>query len=116
MKTFKFIAAFCILSGFPVFAQAAAHSVTLTWTAPADAVATSTYSIFRATGSCTGAAFGSALVTGVTATTYVDNTVVVGNYCYTAQQVQNGASSVNSNLAPVSVSPLPPVNVTVTAK
>jgi hypothetical protein len=59
-----------------------------------------------------------AMTTSSTATTgtYVDTSVTVGAYCYTVQQVLNGASSVDSNLAPVTVSPLPPTGLTLVAQ
>ena len=94
------------------------HSVTLTWTAPADATAASTVTIFRALGACNVATPPTTvLATGQSMTTpYVDSTVSIGVYCYTIQHDLNGANSANSNLAPATVSPLPVVNVTVTVK
>lgn len=103
---------------------ATTHSATLTWTAPADATSSSTITVFRANAACSTNPTFTQLATGVsmfssgstTTGSYVDTTVTVGTWCYTVQQDQNGATSVNSNLAPVSVSPLPPTTLTVVAQ
>jgi hypothetical protein len=105
-------------------AVAVTHQVTLTWTAPADATSASTVTVFRYTGACTGTPAFTSIATGVAMTTsststtgtYIDTTVTVGTYCYTVQQDLNGAASVNSNLAPVTVSPLPPTGLTLVAQ
>lgn len=97
------------------FGQTSPHSVTLTWTAPSDATSSSTMTMFRATGACSGSPTFSVLASGLAVNKpYVDTTVSVGTYCYTAQHVLNGANSVNSNLASASVSPLPATGLSVT--
>lgn len=98
-------------------AQTPAHAATSTWGVPADATAASTVTISRTAGSCSGSAGFTVLASGLSMTQpYVDTTVTAGTYCYIAQQVLNGASSVPSNSAPVTVSPLPPLNFLVTVK
>lgn len=78
------------------------HSAVFTWTAPADAVATSTYDLFRANAVCPTSGLGTLTFTKVNATaivglTYTDGTIGVGNWCYYMQQNQNGATSQPSN-------------------
>lgn len=80
------------------------HNVVLTWAAPADAVATSTYDLFRINAVCPvsglgGLTFTKVNTTPITALTFTDATITVGNWCYYMQQNQNGASSVPSNTA-----------------
>jgi hypothetical protein len=93
----------------PVSAQTA-HSATLSWAAPSDAVASSTYNIYRAAGACPLSGLGtltfSKLNTApITALTYTDTTVGVGSWCYYGTQVQNGVESVPSNTAGGNVVP-----------
>lgn len=76
------------------------HTATLTWGAPSDAIPTSAYNIYRATGTCPASGLGSLVFSKIdsapiTSLTYTDSTVTVGNsYCYYATQVQNGTESV----------------------
>lgn len=118
MKTIKMLLAAALLSTGLALAQTVpSHSVTLTWTPPADATSSSTVTIFRASGACTGTPTFTSLATGQSMTApYVDSTVTVGAYCYTLQHDLGGAASIDSNLAPATVSPLPVLNVTVSVK
>lgn len=91
-------------------ASAQAHSVVLTWAAPSDAVASSTYNTYRAAGSCPSSGIGTLTwvklnTSGITALTYTDASVAVGQYCYYATQVQNGVESNPSNTASALVRP-----------
>lgn len=116
MKTLKIvIAALCLSVG--ALAQAPSHSVTLSWNPPADATSASTVTVFRAAGACTGTpSFSSLASTQPMTAPYVDSTVTVGTFCYAVQHNLGGAVSVNSNLAPATVSPLPITTLTVTVK
>jgi hypothetical protein len=102
MKTLLLI--FFVASG--LFAQAATHIATLTWTDTQNP-AGSTYTAHRATGLCSGTPVFSTLATALTVKTYQDSTITPGNYCYMVTAVLNGAESGASNLVPTSVSPFP---------
>lgn len=113
----KLIPVALLLSSTLAFAQTSPHSATLTWTAPADATAQSTATILRAPGACTGTPTFTSLATGQAINKpYVDSTVTVGTFCYAVQHVLGGAASVDSNLAPATVSPLPVTTLTVTVQ
>jgi hypothetical protein len=84
------------------------HCADLSGNAPSDAIATSTYSIYRSTGACPGtsptttAGFTKLNTTGITATagvfTYADTSVSPnGVYCYIATQTQGTSESAPSN-------------------
>ena len=67
-------------------AQAATHSATLTWSDTQNPSGT-TYTIYRATGLCSGTPTFAMLAAGVTVMNYVDTTVTTGNYCYGVEAV-----------------------------
>lgn len=78
------------------------HNAVLTWSAPADAVAGTTYDMFRVNAVCPtsglgGLTFTKVNTTPITALTFTDASITVGNWCYYAQQNQNGATSAPSN-------------------
>lgn len=75
------VALLLLVSAVAVHAQALSHSVTLNWTDPNNPAGT-TYNVYRATGLCSGTPTFSKLATGVTAKTYIDNTVQPGSYCF----------------------------------
>jgi fibronectin type 3 domain-containing protein len=91
-------------------ATATAHSVTLTWTAPSDAISSSTYNEYRLTGACPSTATGfTQLATANTTTTYVDTAVTAGTeYCYYVTQVQSSDESAPSNTVSATVRPFAP--------
>ena len=96
--------------------RAFAHSTTLNWSAPSDATSSTTYSIYRMSGACPaapGTAF-TLLTSGVTGTTYTDNTITVGTWCYYVEQVQNGTNSAPSNMAGGTAAPNAPILISVT--
>lgn len=93
------------------FAQAANHSVALSWIASTDAISSSTYNVYRATGLCSGTPTFSKIATAIAGLTYTDGSVTVGNYCYTVTQTQNGAESAQATPLSVSVLPLAPSNL-----
>lgn len=91
------------------------HSATLTWTDTLNPVGT-TYSIYRATGLCSGPPSFSRIATGVAVKTYEDTTVQVGNYCYTVTATFNGVESANSNSAGAAVPTFTVTQLQVTVK
>ena len=101
----------------PVFAQ---HSVTVTFTASADAAANPsiTYAVYRLNGACpaiaptsvSGSGFTQINATGITTTTYTDSTVTPGTYCYFGTAFINSTQSVPSNDAQGIIQPKPPTS------
>jgi hypothetical protein len=83
------------------------HSVTLNWVDTANPAGT-TYSIYRATGLCSGTPVWSKLATGITVKTYKDDAVAPGNYCYTSTASYNGMESAQSVTASAAVPAFPP--------
>jgi hypothetical protein len=98
-------------------AAQAPRSVTLTWTDTQNPAGT-TYSVYRATGSCSGTPVFSPvpLVSGVATKTYQDTTVTVGIYCYRVTATQNAIESGPSPTAGASVGPFPPTQVQATVQ
>lgn len=82
--------------------QSQQHSVTLNWVDTSNPAGT-LYNIYRATGLCSGTPAFSKLANGVTAKTYLDTTIVPGNYCFYVTATSAGIESAPSNsaLAPV---------------
>lgn len=85
------------------------HSVTLTWSDPNPAGAT--YTIYRATGLCSGTPVFSKLATALTAKTYPDLTVTPGNYCYTVTATEGGVESPQSVPAAATVPAFAPTGL-----
>jgi hypothetical protein len=92
---------FCLalLAALPVNAQG--HTASLNWTAASDAVAGSTYNVYRAAGSCPATAPGTLTWTKLTATSisslsFTDSTITVGAWCYYVTQVQVSIESLPS--------------------
>ncbi len=83
------------------------RTVTLTWTDTANPAGT-TYNVKRAVGLCSGTPTFSTIISGVTAKTYADANVAVGNYCYVVTAVFSGLESAASNTAGAGVLPVPP--------
>lgn len=74
--------------------MAKAHSASVSWTASADAQSGLTYTIARGTGACTPTVPTlTVLASGLTATSYVDSSVVPGVYCYSITAVMGGQTS-----------------------
>ena len=93
------------------FCQPTPHSVTLSWDDTQNPTGT-TYNLYRAPLRCsqsTNPAF-AAIASGITAKTYVDTPVSVGNYCYTVRASLDGVESLDSNYATAEVRPFPPTN------
>jgi len=89
------------------FAQTTTHSVTLNWADSLNPAGT-TYSVYRATGLCSGTPTWSKLATALTLKTYQDTTVVAGNYCYEVTATAAGMESAPSNTAGAPVPSFPP--------
>jgi hypothetical protein len=88
--------------------QAGSSGITLSWTA--STTAGGTVNVYRCIGaSCT--TF-TQLTTGITAAgPYTDSSVTAGAYSYYVTSVVNGAESIASNTATISVLPQPPTGL-----
>ena len=81
------------------------HSATLSWAAPSDATASSTYNVYRATGVCPATGLGTLVFskinsTAITTLSYVDSSVAIGtSYCYYGTQVQGTVEAAPGNTA-----------------
>lgn len=109
------LATFLLLVASTCLAQTA-HSVTLTWTDTQNPTMGTTYSVYRATGLCSGTPTFSKLATAITTKTYQDTTVTPGNYCYQATATVNGVESGPSNSAPAAVPAFAPTGLTLTVQ
>jgi hypothetical protein len=79
-------------------AQAQTHSATLTWQDTQNP-AGATYSVYRATGLCSGTPAFSKIASAIPAKTYKDETVQPGPYCYQVTATAGGVESAPSNSA-----------------
>ena len=102
---------FCIMLSL---AQTPTHSATLTWTDPNPAGGT--YSVYRATGLCSGNPAFTKIQTGVTALTYTDTTVTPGNYCYEVTVTLGGIEAAPSNSMVAAITPFALVLTNVSVK
>ena len=91
------------------------HSVTLTWQDPSNPAGT-TYSVYRATGLCSGNPAFSKIANAIPAKTYEDTTVQPGNYCYQVTATLNSVESGPSNTALAPVPSWAPTQLSVTVK
>lgn len=107
--------ALLILIAFTAFTQTAIHSATLVWVDTQNPSGT-TYSVYRASGLCSGSPVFSKLATAVTDKTYVDSTVQPGNYCYQATATFNGVESGPSNTSSGAVPAFSPIGLQVTVR
>lgn len=117
----KKLFAVMLLLAASAFAQAATHSVTLTWTDPNSTASTDTYNEFRATGACpVGGGLGTLSFTQLnssptTTQSYVDGTVAAATtYCYYVVAVNGSSSSAPSVTAQGAVPALFEVQITTT--
>jgi hypothetical protein len=109
----KLFIALLILGAFGSAAKAQTpHTATLTWKDGGN-VGTVTYSIYRATGLCSGSPVFSKIATGITGLTYVDSSVVPGNYCFQVTATMTGIESSASVAAGKTITPFPPTNFNV---
>lgn len=91
------------------------HSVTLNWQDTANPTGT-TYSVYRATGLCSGTPTFNKVATGVATKSYQDTTVQPGNYCYQVTATANSVESAPSNTALAPVPSFAPAQLTVTVQ
>lgn len=84
-----------LLFGAALWAQTS-HTVTLSWVDDRNPAGT-TYSVYRATGLCSGSPVFAKIATAVTVKTYADSTVQPGNYCYAVSATYNSVESAQSN-------------------
>jgi len=98
----RLLAILLLLLATGASAQSTGHSAVLTWAAPSDATAASTYNIYRANAVCPTSGTGTLTFTKINSTsalTYTDSTIIVGNWCYYVTQVASGIESAPSNTA-----------------
>jgi len=88
------------------------HKVTLTWADLLNPAGT-TYSVYRATGLCSGTPVFSKIASAIAVKTYEDSTVTAGNYCYTVTATSGGMESAPSNTALANVPSFPPSGLAV---
>lgn len=100
-----------LLFSFSLMGQTT-HQATLTWQDLTNPVGT-TYSVYRATGLCSGSPTFSKIASAVTVKTYVDTTVTPGNYCYQVTATLNGMESPASNTASAPVPSFAPTGLNV---
>ncbi len=96
-------------------AQAQQHSVTLTWQDASNPSGT-TYSVYRASGLCSGSPTFAKISSGVSVKTYVDATVTPGTYCYQVTATAAGMESAPSNSALAPVPSFSPSSLSVTVQ
>jgi hypothetical protein len=113
-RTTKTLVLFLLLTG-ALLAQAASHSVTLTWTDTANPAGT-TYSVYRAVGLCSGSPTFAKLASAIAVKTYQDTSVTPGNYCYAVTATASGMESPQSNSALAPVPSFAPQALTVTVQ
>jgi hypothetical protein len=88
------------------------HSATLTWTDTLNPAGT-TYSVYRATGLCSGSPTFSKIASAIVPKTYQDTTVTPGNYCFQATAAFNSVESAPSNSASAAVPSFAPTSLVV---
>lgn len=111
MKRIVFALAFFALFCAAALAQTG-HGVNLTVQKASDDIGTSTYNLYFAKASCGTSPKLTLLVSLPTGTLTYFDAEGVGNYCYAATQVQNGAESAPTANVSVAITPNPPVGVT----
>jgi hypothetical protein len=109
----KRLALLVLLFAFVAMAQTT-HSATLNWTDTNPAG--TTFSVYRATGLCSGTPVFSKIASAVTVKTYVDSTVTPGNYCYEVTATCQSMESAPSNTALAPVPSFAPTGLSVTVQ
>jgi hypothetical protein len=107
-----------VLLCFIVFGVSAqtVHKVLIAWTDTVNPSGT-TYTIYRASATCSTNPTLTKLASGITASTYTDSSVSAGNFCYAVTANGPGGESAFSNEAPaVIVAPPSTVTITVTVQ
>lgn len=91
------------------------HSVTLNWSDTLNPTGT-VYSVYRATGLCSGTPAFSKIASALAAKTYQDSTVIPGNYCYQVTATANTVESAPSNTALAPVPSFAPQQLVITVQ
>lgn len=117
----RIILAVALMLAIQVFApsikaQATTHSVTLKWVDTLNPTGTTTYTIMRATGTCSGTPAFSTIASGIAVLTYTDATITPGNYCYEVEASVGGVLSAPSNTALAPVPAFAPTQLAVTVQ
>jgi hypothetical protein len=106
-----------LLLALPVFLLAqSGRTVTASWTDPNVGLTNPTYSVYKASGPCTGTPVFAKIASALTAKTYSDVGVPPGVYCYAATVTANSIESAQSIPAGVTVGPLPVTGITITVQ
>lgn len=92
------------------------HTVTLAWVDIQNPAGATSFSVYRATGVCSGSPSFSKIASAIVARAYVDSTVTVGNYCYYVTAMSSGVESGASNQALAPVPSFAPQMLTVTVQ
>lgn len=105
----------------PAAAKAQSHSATLKWTASTDSTQTgASVNVYRSTGACPAAGTTpsgfTVLASKITAVTYVDTTVGIGQFSYYVTEVVGTQESAPSNCVSTSILPASPTALTLTAQ
>lgn len=107
-KLLSMVLTFALLFGMsaslasPVFGQSTGHNAVLSWSAPSDSTTGTVYNVYRANAVCPVSGVGTLTftqinTTPVTALTYTDNTIGIGNWCYYVTQVTSSVESAPGN-------------------
>lgn len=91
------------------------HKATLNWADLLNPAGT-TYSVYRATGLCSGTPIFSKIASAVAVKTYEDSTVTAGNYCYSVTATSGGMESAQSNTALAPVPSFAPTGLSLTVQ
>lgn len=92
------------------------HSATLSWSDALNPSGSTTYSVYRAPGLCSGTPVFAKLATGLTVLTFKDTTVTPGNFCFAITATVGGVESAQSTPVLATVPAFSPTNVTVTVQ
>lgn len=126
MKKLCFSILILLFLAWPASMQAQViHTVTLTWTASADAAANPglTYNVYKLNGACpataptsvSGSGFTKLNTSPITTTTFTDSGLQPGAYCYFASALLNSVESIPSNTAQATIQPAPPTSFGITS-
>ncbi len=115
MRCLFLLSALLISATMVPLAAAQTHSATLTWVDTSNPAGT-TYSVYRATGLCSGTPTFSKIASALTVKTYVDTTVAPGNYCFSVTATFAGVESAQSNTAGAPVPSFTPTSLAVTVQ
>ncbi len=92
------------------------HSATVSWSDALNPVGSTTYSVYRAPGLCSGTPVFAKIATGLTALTFKDSTVTPGNFCFTVTATVGGVESAQAVPVLATVPAFSPTGVTVTVQ